>query len=129
MRGSFASYQEFSESLNDRLRRTLEVYLYHRADNLSKFDDSAPLIFTHQDLNMRNLIVGDDGQLWVIDWAWSGSYPRCFEFIAMKRQAINEEFMTKKKKPLGDALIPFICDPYYEQAGWLAVISRALHWA
>ena len=127
-RGPFASYQELSEFFNDRLRRTLRAYPYHRADNLGNFDDSAPLVFTHQDLNMRNLIVGDDGQLWVIDWAWSGFYPRWFEFIAMRRQAGNEEIVTNKKEPLWDALIPFICDPYYKQARWVAVVQRALDW-
>lgn len=32
-----------------------------------KFDDSEPLVFTHQDLNLRNIIMGDDGRLWIVD--------------------------------------------------------------
>ena len=68
------------------------------SSDVGNFDDSAPLVLTHQDLNMRNLIVGDDGRLWVIDWAWSGFYPRWFEFVAMGRQAENEERLIKKRE-------------------------------
>ena len=55
-----------------------------------RFDDSAPLVFTHQDLNPRNIIVGEDGRLWLIDWAWAGYYPPWFEYVTMRRQAENE---------------------------------------
>jgi len=49
-RGPFASYAEVPE------------------DHLSKkelFDDSTPLVLTHQDLNLRNIILGEDSRLWI----------------------------------------------------------------
>jgi len=123
----FTSYRELSAFFNDKLRSALESQV--ALSDMGKFDDSAPLVLTHQDLNMRNLIVGDDGRLWVIDWAWAGFYPRWFEFVAMRRQAENEERLTKKKEAQWDAMIPFICDPFFRQEQWLIRMGRALDWA
>ena len=39
------------------------------------FDNSEPLVLTHQDLNLRNVIVGEDSRLRVIDFAWAGYNP------------------------------------------------------
>lgn len=72
---------------------------------------------------MRNIIVGDDGRLWLIDWAWAGFYPPWFEFVAMRMQ--SQPSLTNKSDPLWDLLIPFVCDPYYRKRrgtrGWLAL--------
>ena len=99
------------------------------ASDIGNFDDSAPLVLTHQDLNMRNFIVGDDGRLWVIDWAWARFYPLWFEFVVMRRQSENEEILTGKKEAQWDAMIPFICDPYFKQKQWLIRAGRSLTWA
>ncbi|KAF9073046.1 kinase-like domain-containing protein, partial [Rhodocollybia butyracea] len=45
-------------------------------------DYTQPLVLTHGDLSMRNMIVGDDGKLWLVNWEWSAFYPPCFEYIA-----------------------------------------------
>lgn len=42
-------------------------------------------VFTHGDLHLANLILGDDGRLWVLDWGSSGHYPSAFESLAMAR--------------------------------------------
>ncbi|OBZ78606.1 hypothetical protein A0H81_01008 [Grifola frondosa] len=120
MRGPFTSYHELSIFFNDRQRRSLmpDADPAEAAARLKPFDDSAPLVLTHQDINMRNILVSDDGRLWLIDWAWAGFYPPWFEFIAMKIQSDNEEIVTKKKEPLWDMLIPFICGPYFYQERW-----------
>jgi len=55
------------------------------------FDHPQSLVLTHGDLNMRNIILGSDGKLWVIDWEWSGFYPSWFEFVAMRCAANNDE--------------------------------------
>ncbi|KAF9073052.1 kinase-like domain-containing protein, partial [Rhodocollybia butyracea] len=46
------------------------------------WDYTQPLVLTHGDLSMRNVIVGDDGRLWLVDWTWSAFYPPYFEYIA-----------------------------------------------
>ena len=55
-----------------------------------RFDNLEALVLTHQDIKPRNIIVGEDGRLWMIDWAWPGYYPPWFEYVAMKRQLENE---------------------------------------
>ncbi|KAG5727392.1 hypothetical protein E4T56_gene11966 [Termitomyces sp. T112] len=49
------------------------------------FGDDWDLVFTHADLNLTNIILSDDGVLWVIDWGNSGFYPKCMESITMQR--------------------------------------------
>jgi hypothetical protein len=77
-----------------------------------------PLMFTHNDLNMRNILLDDDGKLWIIDWAWAGFYPRWFEYIDMR-------FASQKD---GDAkdwqhVVRFITEPAFDVEAWLYGIS------
>ena len=63
-------------------------------NNARRFDDSChsqPLVLTHNDLSMRNIIVGHDGKLWLVDWIWSGFYPPLCEYIATKSAAYNDD--------------------------------------
>jgi thiamine kinase-like enzyme len=39
---------------------------------------------------MRNIVVGHDGKLWLVDWGWSGFYPPFCEYIATKSTADND---------------------------------------
>ncbi|CAA7267705.1 unnamed protein product [Cyclocybe aegerita] len=43
------------------------------------------LVFVHGDLNLSNIILADDGVLWLIDWADSGYYPSWVEALAAYR--------------------------------------------
>ncbi|KAK0732348.1 hypothetical protein B0T21DRAFT_349370 [Apiosordaria backusii] len=44
----------------------------------------ASLVFTHHDLAPRNIILEEKtNNLWLIDWDYSGYYPRYFEFAGM----------------------------------------------
>ncbi|OAX82440.1 hypothetical protein ACJ72_03202, partial [Emergomyces africanus] len=43
-----------------------------------------PLVFTHQDLAPRNMIVDERCQLWLLDWDYSGWYPVYFEYASMQ---------------------------------------------
>jgi aminoglycoside phosphotransferase (APT) family kinase protein len=130
-RGPFSSYEALTLFFNDRHTRALEARKRssRSVSHSGHFDDSVSLVLTHQDLNPRNLIVGDDGRLWVIDWAWAGFYPLWFEFIDMIRQAENEELITRKKEPMWDAMVPFICGPCFKQQKWLDEAGIALSWS
>ncbi|KAG5634612.1 hypothetical protein H0H81_001381 [Sphagnurus paluster] len=131
-RGPFATYAEFSSFMKGRQYIAISCYAHHPVppEGRVPFDESAPFVMTHQDINMRNVMVGDDGRLWLIDWAFSGFYPRWFEFVSMKEQCANEEFLTGKKAPLWDWMVPLICGPYYyRQERWLQIISPAFAWA
>lgn len=56
-----------------------------------RFDNSELLVLTHNDLSMRNILVGNDGTLWVVDWEWSGFYPQWFEYIATMSTSENDK--------------------------------------
>ncbi|EMD37144.1 hypothetical protein CERSUDRAFT_115059 [Gelatoporia subvermispora B] len=126
-RGPFASYSEFSAFFNDRHRMALDIAHIpkDRPSWRDLFDDSEPLVLTHQDLNPRNIILGEDGRLWIVDWAWAGYYPPCFEYVAMLTQAENEE-MLGYNHVLWETLIPFICGPYFYQRKWLWNLMPAM---
>jgi len=40
-------------------------------------------VFIHQDLAPRNIILDNNGKLWLIDWQFSGWYPAYFEYVGM----------------------------------------------
>ncbi|KAJ3783805.1 hypothetical protein GGU10DRAFT_242613, partial [Lentinula aff. detonsa] len=62
---------------------------YGKADaDVAQFDDIEPLVLhPHFDIHMENVILGDDGQLWLIDWEEAGWYPRWFESASMRKYA------------------------------------------
>jgi len=67
--GPFASCFDLSAFFNERHGMAMEAKKVPQ-DDLSRidlFDDSEPLVLTHQDLTLRNIILGDDGRLWIID--------------------------------------------------------------
>jgi thiamine kinase-like enzyme len=63
---------------------------FHRRKG-QRLDDSQPLVLTHNDLNMRNIMVGHDGKLWIIDWEFSGFFPKCFEQFSMISSAMHDK--------------------------------------
>ncbi len=92
-----------------------------------RFDDSEPLVLTHQDINPRNIIVGEDGRIWMIDWAWSGYYPPWFEYITMLRQA-GVEINIGSNHQYWETFIPFICGPWFKQEAWLERMEQAFNY-
>ncbi|KIM39117.1 hypothetical protein M413DRAFT_29676 [Hebeloma cylindrosporum] len=44
-----------------------------------------PLVFTHGDLSLSNVMLSDDGTLWIVDWADSGFYPPWMEALGVYR--------------------------------------------
>jgi hypothetical protein len=44
----------------------------------------ARLVFTHQDLAPRNMILDEKCRIWVLDWDYSGWYPTYFEYASMQ---------------------------------------------
>ncbi|KAJ3731739.1 hypothetical protein DFJ43DRAFT_1155130 [Lentinula guzmanii] len=129
-RGPFSSYAELSSFFNER------AIMGYNADKLpedhpsrkQRFDDSEALVLTHQDINPRNIIAGEDGRLWMIDWGWAGYYPPWFEYVAMQRQLQNEEVGGYYHK-YWDLLIPFVCGPYFAQEKRLSLMSMGLYYS
>jgi len=61
-RGPFETYADLTNFFKGRLVRTLKSQGKPplSVDILTTFDDSQPLVLTHQDLNPRKFVVGDD---------------------------------------------------------------------
>jgi hypothetical protein len=86
--GPFSSYHEMARWYQNRLlamQRFRKEYF-----DTAPFDSNAPLVFTHMDLHLRNMILGDDGQLWIIDWADAGWYPSWFESASMSLFSVTQ---------------------------------------
>jgi thiamine kinase-like enzyme len=81
--GPFQNTRQLLDYFSKRLRGSCARY--------EDVYDSQPLVLTHNDLCMRNIIVGRDGKLWLVDWEWSVFYPPFYEYIAMKSTAINDD--------------------------------------
>ncbi|KAH9972523.1 kinase-like domain-containing protein [Russula compacta] len=124
-RGPFASYSELSAFFNERHQMAMDAKKLPQDDPSRNdlFDNSEPLVLTHQDLNLRNVIVGEDGRLWIVDWAWAGYYPSWFEYVATLRQS-EDEVISGTNDEFWKALVPFICGPYYRQERWLWRMSQ-----
>ncbi len=78
------------------------------------FHDCRRMVMTHMDLNMRNILVGKDNRIWIIDWDWSGFYPEWFEYVSM---FYAEKFINGPVSWM--RCIPFITDPYIKRRRWL----------
>lgn len=48
------------------------------------FPPDEPLVFTHQDLAPRNLLLNGSNQLVLVDWDFSGWFPTYFEYVSMQ---------------------------------------------
>jgi Phosphotransferase enzyme family len=127
-RGPFATYSDLSAFFNERHRMAMDADKLPQDDPSRNdlFDNSEPLVLTHQDLNLRNIIMGEDGRLWIVDWAWAGYYPPWFEYVAMGRQN-EDEVISGTNDEFWKAMVPFICGPYFRQEKWLWRMSRGLY--
>lgn len=81
--GPFTSRKDIEDWFNDRL---LVCHDFGHASQTQpgwfsgQFDD---LVMCHLDIHPRNLIVDSQGELWLLDWAFSGAYPRYFESASL----------------------------------------------
>ena len=76
------------------------------------------LVLTHNDLNMRNILLDHDGQLWIVDWGWAGFYPTWFEYLGMRLAA------QKDNEPVEwQTAIKFMAEPSFEMERWMASIG------
>ncbi|ESK89640.1 hypothetical protein Moror_8611 [Moniliophthora roreri MCA 2997] len=118
-RGPFKTAKDLSSFLSRvydhamKIQKVPPEHPWHKERQIS----TEPLVFCHMDLVPRNIILGNDGRVWVIDWGFSGYYPAWFEYVAMVEQAANDrerdcDFQYWEK------LIPFICGPYFSEHKW-----------
>lgn len=90
---------------------------YGRPPHCEPLDESdfTPLVFTHNDLNMRNILLDNGGQVWIVDWGFSGYFPPWFEHLSMRWAAKKDH-----EDSLWQEAIKRMAEPNYEMEGWLA---------
>lgn len=72
---------------------------------------------------MHNILLDDDGQLWIVDWSGAGFYPVWFEYLGMRYTA------RRDLAPLSWKLaIKFMAEPYFEMERWMARIGYPTYW-
>lgn len=91
----FTSYSGLCTWYADRLLWMQTIVRNEYAMKSPAFD-RRPLAIVHQDLYLRNLLLGSDGQLWMIDWELEGVYPDWFEYANAQLYAeINTQTMPR----------------------------------
>ncbi|KAK0472488.1 hypothetical protein IW261DRAFT_1553340 [Armillaria novae-zelandiae] len=88
--------------------------------NCKPLDPSAftSLIFTHNDLNMRNLLLDKHGLMWVVDWGFAGFYPPWFEFLGMRYASQKDKNPESWQK-----CIKYMAEPAVEVEEWMKRIG------
>jgi hypothetical protein len=121
-RGPFSTPLALAEHFNKELRFAEDRASrgYAPSPGCRPLDESlfAPLVFTHNDLNMRNILLDNDGQLWIVDWGFSGFFPAWFEYLGMR-------FAAQKDHECSSWLnaIKFMAQPAFEMERWMARIG------
>ncbi|KAJ3983553.1 hypothetical protein F5890DRAFT_1522356 [Lentinula detonsa] len=81
-----------------------------------------PLVFTHNDLNMRNLLLDDRGVLWIVDWGFAGFFPPWFEYLGMLYAA------QKDNNPESwQHCIKYMAEPNFEVEEWMQKMGYGFH--
>ena len=127
------SYAALSKWWNEHYEISLRIAPErHEGHSRALFDDSAPLVLCHCDMNMRNILVGDDGRLYLLDWSMSGFYPPWFEYVNWKwfhyRKHLNDVIDIDNSDWLWVLLVPFMsCGPYKWHETWYHRVVPAVY--
>ncbi|KAI0789923.1 kinase-like domain-containing protein [Abortiporus biennis] len=100
--GPFESYRAMSD-FYDHLRYCCLVIIHHYRGTfephlIPTFDASQSLVLCHNDLNMRNIMVNQRGEVWLVDWGMAGAFPPWFEYanlMLFARAAIPKRRLPK----------------------------------
>ncbi|KAF8916641.1 kinase-like protein [Mucidula mucida] len=100
--GPFESYAAMADWF-DHLRYAVLVRRHRRTgrlepQNYPTFDATQPLVLCHMDLNMRNIMVDRNGEVWLVDWGMAGAFPPWLEYanlVLFSRAAIPARRLPK----------------------------------
>lgn len=85
--GPFNSYKELAIFF-DTMRTITLVHSFPRVKEPTPFplfDATYPLVFTHADIHGRNVRIGPDGTVWLLDWTNAGIFPLYYEYSLIRR--------------------------------------------
>jgi len=97
--GPFTTLQELQDWFNHKVDVCIQVWQVPADFPRFVFRD---LVFTHQDIAERNLVLDGAGKVWLVDWGCAGVYPVGFEQAALREQCSMTEFAEKVLSKLSD---------------------------
>lgn len=119
--GPFESYDDLTAWFNHKL--DVSQRMKKAPLDAPRFDNSWPVVFTHQDLCPRNILLGHDGKLYVLDWHRSGFYPAWFEYAGM----VSDQHFESAS---WDLLVPWISHTMFIRTrNRIAEYMRNIGWA
>lgn len=77
----FKSRDDLAEWMNKRLEVCKRIG--KTRPNAPRFDGNWNIVFTHGNIIPKNILVANDGTLYLVDWSSSGFYPDWFEYASM----------------------------------------------
>ncbi|KAI1513425.1 Phosphotransferase enzyme family protein [Pyrenophora tritici-repentis] len=94
-------------------------------DVTGRFED---LGMCHMDIKLRNLAFDKAGQLWFLDWAWSGFFPPIFEHAGLVRiqegwpdcEFAQDLLRELRRKPYDETLLALVLGVYEVNNGVFA---------
>ncbi|OCH87954.1 hypothetical protein OBBRIDRAFT_813878 [Obba rivulosa] len=115
--GPFLTYGDLVEWFTHKLN--VAQRMKKAPPTATPFDQSLPLVLTHYDLAPRNLVLDNNNNLWVLDWGFTGFYPKWFEYAAMA-------FAWEQLGWYGRLMAQLIAGFYEKQRRFFSDISWAL---
>jgi hypothetical protein len=97
--GPFKTLQELQDWFNHKVDVCIQVRQLPATTPRFHFRD---LVFTHQDIAQRNLVLDAGGKVWLVDWGCAGVYPVGFEQAALWEQDRNSGFVEMVLSKLSD---------------------------
>ncbi|RDB18662.1 hypothetical protein Hypma_014699 [Hypsizygus marmoreus] len=94
--GPFTAYDDLVQWLNHKR----DVAGNYACDSFTT--EGYRLVFTHQDLAPRNLILDEASRLWILDWGMAGWYPTYFEYASVA------SMVTPVPKEWVENLLPYL---------------------
>ncbi|KAJ5957695.1 hypothetical protein N7501_011974 [Penicillium viridicatum] len=101
--GPFRSKEHMETWFNCRLDITKK---FHQAPNDAPLFHFDKLVLTHMDIAPRNLILGSDRNVWLIDWGDAGLYPDGFEIASLKAPRFKSPEYTDMLLEILSNMIP-----------------------
>ncbi|KAF2755639.1 hypothetical protein EJ05DRAFT_503099 [Pseudovirgaria hyperparasitica] len=113
--GPFRSKEVFQDWIAWKLKMS-KRYQHALPETLAL--ECSTFVLVHGDISPRNLVLGNNNQIWMIDWGYAGFYPPIFEAATIKHQLQFQSF--------SQLLLPHIYN-HPEELAQLEACSYGIH--
>lgn len=110
--------------LNDWINRRIIL----RKQNESVDCRSYPLVLCHMDLCRRNMILGEDGKIYLLDWGHAGFFPRFYEAATLPCLNPYDENYEKPLIEAAESLLRITEDERWNMRMVLYACAASLRW-